>query len=61
MFQSKWVSYSGKNHINLAVSRVFLSSTPVLYRFCLDIGDSQLLIHEIQVSNLDEDQRTPGG
>jgi hypothetical protein len=63
MFQSKWVRIPIKIIlIWLAITLYFYFQHPVVYR-CLDfdasipIGDAQLLIHEIRVTNLDEDQQ----
>jgi hypothetical protein len=63
MFQSKWVRIPIKIIlIWLVITLYFYFQHPVVYR-CLDfdanipIGDGQLLIHEIRVSNLDEDHR----
>lgn len=63
MLQSKWVRILVKIIlIWLVITVYFYFQHPVVYR-CLNIGanipmgDGQLLIHEIQVSNLDEEQR----
>lgn len=64
MFQSKWVRIPAKIIlIWLVITVYFYFQHPVVYR-CLDIdanipiGDGQLLIHEIQVCNLDEEGYT---
>ncbi len=61
MFQSKWVRIPVKILLVwLVISIYFYLQHPVVYRYQdlnanIPIGDAQLLIHEILVSNLDED------
>jgi hypothetical protein len=63
MFQSKWVRIPVKIIlIWLVITLYFYFQHPVVYRYLdldanIPIGDAQLLLHEIQVSNLDEDKR----
>lgn len=64
MFKSKWVRIPVKIIlIGLVITLYFYFQHPVVYR-CLDfganipIGDGQLLIHEIRVSNLDDQRYT---
>lgn len=64
MFQSVWVRIPVKIVlIVLVITLYFYSQHPVVYRYQdldanIPIGDAQLLIHEIRVTNLDEDQST---
>ena len=64
MFKSKWVRIPVKIIlIGLVITLYFYFQHPMVYR-CLDfganipIGDGQLLIHEIRVSNLDDQRYT---
>lgn len=63
MFKSKWVRITAKIIlIWLVITLYFYFQHPVVYRYLdldanIPIGDAQLLLHEIQVSNLDEDKR----
>lgn len=62
MFQAKWVRIPVKIVlILLVITLYFYFQHPVVYRYqylnaSIPIGDAQLLLHEIRVSNLDVDQ-----
>lgn len=63
MLQSKWVRIPVKIILVwLVITVYFYFQHPVVYRYLdidanIPIGDGQLLIHEIQVSNLDREQQ----